>query len=256
MELTAESYMLMAMVLAVAAVLQGAAGFAFGLFAVPMLLVIGMMPEQAIPMVAACAMSQSMLGVWLLRRSVQWKLLAKVLPFALLTLPLGVWVLAQVAALEGGIIRQIFGCIVLVVLLLQWLWRVQPRDEVHTGWGMLAMATAGVTTGVAGMAGPPTAMWVTAYRWSSSQMRATMWAVFAVLTPPNVFFLSQRFGPVVEQSLWQGAVFVPMVLVATLPGIWLGNRMGMKAMRRVALTTLVSVATYTLVQPIFWPGLG
>lgn len=255
MEMTLTIYLQVGLVLATAAVIQGAAGFAFGLFAMPLLLFIGLAPAQAIAMVAASATCQAAMGVWALRRDVAWSVLAKVAPVAVLTVPVGVWLLEKMSAMDQSVVRQIFGAIVLAVLATQWLLRVQPREHVPLGWGWLAMAGAGLGTGIAGMASPATVPWVTAHQWPSQRIRGTMWVVFLVVTPPNALFLYHRFGPSIGEALWQGGVFLPAVMLATLPGIWLGNRLGTVAMRRVALALLLAVGIYAIAQPLLWPGL-
>lgn len=256
MELTATLYMHVALVLAVAAIIQGAAGFAFGLFATPMLLVAGLLPEQAVVLVSLCVMVQAALGLWSLRREVDWRKLRWLVPAAIAGQPLGVWVLGLVAELDPSQVRQVFGIILLVVLLVQWLLRFEPRETLHPGWGVFAMGSAGFSGALAAMPGPPVALWATAHRWPGTKVRVMMWAIILGMMPTNLLLLRFRFGAEVSGTLGLGLLFVPVVLIATLPGLWIGNRLGVAAVRKLATFLLLAIALYAILQPIILPQLG
>lgn len=256
MELTAALYIQVALVLSAAAVIQGAAGFAFGLFATPMLLIAGLMPEQAVVLVSLCVMAQAALGVWSLRREVDWRMLAWLAPVAMAGQPLGAWVLGLLAQLESAQVRQVFGIILFCVLGVQWLLRVEPREKLAAGWTAFAMAATGFSAALAAMPGPPVALWATAHRWAGTKARVMMWAVILAVMPTNLFFLYSRFGADVPETLTLGLLFIPVVLAAAIPGLWIGNRLGRVAVRRLAIALLLATATYSLLQPILLPQLG
>ena len=67
--------------------LQSAVGFAFGLFAVPMMLWLGLDPQEVVAIVLGAAFLQTASGVYHLRRHVPWRRI--VLPFlsSAVTLP-------------------------------------------------------------------------------------------------------------------------------------------------------------------------
>ena len=69
-----ERYILMALVLAGGGALQSAAGFGSALFSVTLLLLLGLAPYEAIPIVTVATTVQGLTGVWHHRREVPWRL--------------------------------------------------------------------------------------------------------------------------------------------------------------------------------------
>jgi uncharacterized membrane protein YfcA len=101
------------------------------------------------------------------------------------------------------------------------------------------------------MAGPPIVLWAMTHEWSSQRTRATLWAIFLIKTPLIIFFLYQRFGPVVLQSALLALAMVPAVLLGTIPGIWIGNRLPKRWLRRLALALIVLLGLYMVAEPLW-----
>jgi hypothetical protein len=112
------------------------------------------------------------------------------------------------------------------------------------------MLSGGLPAGLCGMAGPPIVLWAMSHRWSSQRIRATLWAIFLTMTPLGIFFLYQRFKSVVLQSALLALAMTPAVLLGTLPGMWIGNRIPQPWLRRIGVALLVVLATYMICQPL------
>jgi hypothetical protein len=238
------------LILAAGGMLQSAAGFGYALLSVTLLLLLGLQPYQAIPIVTLATTVQSLTGVWCQRRDVAWAEVGKSLLVVLVSVPLGVWLLGQITLLSPPQIRQVFGGIVLAIVIVYVCWQPQPRDRVHPAWTVVAMFSGGVLAGLCGMAGPPIVLWALSHRWSSQRTRATLWAIFLGMTPLGLFFLWYRFGPVVLQSALLAVCMIPAVLLGTLPGIWIGNRIPQSMLRWIAIGLLVLIAGYAVCQPL------
>jgi uncharacterized membrane protein YfcA len=204
-----------AIVLVLGSALQSAAGFGFGMFAIPLLIMFGAESYEAIAMISMCGTVQTVIGVYALRRHVHW------------------W---QV--------------IVLCAVLAQWLWRVRPRDHLHRGWGIGATTLCGYMSGLAGMGGPPVVMWVMAHRWSNQRSRATLWSLFTGLTPFQFFFLTRQFGEDVLYAYRDGAMLSPVMLLGILPGLWIGHRIPKPLLRQISYTILLLISLYAIGQPL------
>lgn len=243
-------YILVGAILFVGSVIQSAAGFAFALFAVPLLVLMGLPAAEAIAMVAVCATMQAGLGAFKLRREPAWRTLAWMIPIAVAFQPVGAWVQSLLAERGPAIVKQTFGGVLLAVMVVQWTLRPQPRDQVHAGWAVLAMVCSGLMSGLAGMSGPPIVLWVMAHRWPTSRVRATLWASFVVLAPTNIAFQAQRFGPDVWRAALLAIAYLPVVWLGMLPGMWIGARIPTPLMRKIAFGLLVLIALGLIAEPL------
>jgi uncharacterized protein len=248
-----DTFLIAAAVLCMASVLQSMVGFAFGLFAIPLLLLIGLEPEQAIAMVAAAVVAQTGFGVYRHRREADWGAIAPFVVVGMIGTPLGVMLLAILK--EHGTpeqIRAFFGVIVFGVLVVQILLRIRPRDHLHWRWGALAFALGGLIGGMAGIGGPPIVFWVMAHRWSSGRSRAVLWASFLAFTPVKLAVLALEFGPDVLIAAALGLATFPLVMLAAIPGLWLGARISMSLLRRIAFVLIAITAFRAMASP--WLG--
>jgi hypothetical protein len=249
-------YLVIALILAAGGALQSAAGFGYALLSVTLLLLTGMPPYQAIPLVTTATTVQCLTGVWHHRQYVPWHMVLLATLLVLATIPIGVWLLGQMTVLSKTQVRQIFGAVVVVVVLVYALWRPRPRERIHPAWTGAAMFSGGLLGGLCGMAGPPIVLWAMTHQWNSQKTRATLWAIFLLKTPLILVFLYLRFGTVVLQSAALALAMVPAVLLGTIPGIWMGNRLPKPALRRVAFSLLVLLGLYMICQPLLEPLLG
>jgi uncharacterized membrane protein YfcA len=235
-----------AVVLALGSMLQSASGFGFGLFTIPLLILLGCRSYEAIVMVAVGAAAQALVGVIVLRRHVRWKRILVLIALACAAQPFGVAVLGVLAEQDRSTVRRVFGAIVLFAVLLQLTFRVKPRDRLHPSVMVGAMLASGFMGGLSGMGGPPAVLWVMAHRWSNPESRATLWAFFGGTTPVQLTLLWREFGPPVVDAAGLGLAFVPATLVGMLPGLWIGHRIPKPRLRTISTIILVIIALYAL----------
>ncbi len=245
-----QQHLLVIVTLALGGVLQGMMGFGFGLFTVPVLLYMGMKPHEAVMIMAIGSLSQSTFGVRHMRADVRWRKL--VLPAAVLmvTVPVGVWLLGHVSAMDKTRYRQLFGCLLLCVLALMWLVRVKPRPHLHFSWAVLAATTSGIVGGLSGMGGPPMVLWVTAHTWTNRQIRSALLFQFVCFNPIQICALWLRFGSAVTNAMLLALVCVPVVLLGSAVGLRLGHRLPEYVLRRVMMGLLTVIAAIGLLGPL------
>jgi len=233
-------------------ILQGTIGFAFGLFAIPLLIIVGLEPYLAISFVGTCALSQAAVGLSRHHKEIEWKQIVWMVSICIAIQPIGVYLLWVITdTLNDGQVRQIFGVILTVFLTAQLLIRPKPREKLHPGWGATAMACSGLLSGMTGMSGPPIVFWVIAHKWSNIKSRATFWAFFVFLIPTNLIFQSLQFGTGVWKASGMAVLFVPVMLLGTLPALWLGKRIPIRVLRGVSIVILFLIAAYAIGQPLF-----
>ena len=115
------------------------------------------------------------MGARKLRAAVPWRLALTATAFRLASLIVGLFVLKKLVVLSPEYIKMVVGGILCVVVVFQFLWRVQPAEAVHWFWGGLAFIASGLLAGVCGMGGPPLVLWALAHKWSAE--RTTMTAL-------------------------------------------------------------------------------
>ena len=230
--------------------LQSAVGFGFGLFVVPLLLLItDLAIYNTIGLMAAAGLTQSAVSVFHLRRHIDWKALLPLMVVGIIGLQLGVWLQHALAGLDKTSVRQIVGAIQLATLLAFLLMKVEPQDRIHVLWGIAALLLGGVIAGCAGMGGPFIVLWVAAHRWSSFKMRATILALIASMIPFQIGFLTWQFGTQVLQFTLIGFLYLPLVLAGTAVGLWIGGRIPTKQLRQLMIGILFLVAGISILQP-------
>lgn len=231
--------------------LQSAAGFGFGIFAIPLLILLGMAPYEAIAAISVCGGVQTLVGLYSLRREIQWRLVILVTCLAGVMVPIGVWTLELIILhISEGRIRQIFGFIILGAVAIQWFGHVQPRDRLHWGWMAGVFPLSGFMCGVSGMGGPPVVMWVMAHTWSSRRSRAMIWAYFTALTPISQLFLYREFGMEAVKAAGVGLAVSPIMLLGVIPGLRLGRKISKPALRITSYVILLMLSIYAICQPL------
>ncbi|MHC4612804.1 MAG: TSUP family transporter [Planctomycetota bacterium] len=236
-------------VLALGSMIQSASGFGFGLFTIPLLILIGYRSYEAIVMVSVAAAAHALVGAIVLRRHVCWRRVLAMIALACATQPLGVAVLGVLAEQDRATVRRVFGAIVLLAVLLQVACRVKPRDRLHPGFMVGAMLASGFMGGLSGMGGPPAVLWVMAHRWSNPESRATLWVFFGGTMPVQVTLLWREFGAPVVDAVGLGLAFIPATIIGLLPGLWIGHRISKPRLRTISTVILAAIALYALLSP-------
>jgi uncharacterized membrane protein YfcA len=245
-----QTFLAIGLVLWFSSMLQSAVGFAFGLFAVPLMLWLGLHPQDVVALVVGAALFQSAFGVYHLRRHVPWRRIVLPVVSAAVTLPLGVLALSVVAGLETTVVRQLFGLVLL--LLLPLIGRATPKEALHPGWAVLAGASSGLLGGMSGMGGPPLVLWVIAHDWSSHEIRAAILAQIVVRIPIQVALMAFVFGTEILWPMLVGLAFLPVVLVGSAIGLWIGHHISGQVLRRIAVLLLALIGIVSIAAPVLY----
>lgn len=242
---------IVAVILLLCGILQGTVGFAFSLFCVPAMLLVGIRLPEAVMISLLCGTLLRVVTVFVLHESIPWK---KVWPLAIvsaLALPLGVAVLQMLAKIDKGAIRQVFGVLILTAIAVQWACRIKPRHHVHGAWGALAAACSGVLSGVANIGGPPIVMWVHAHDWPNETIRGTTLAVTLPMVPIQFALFLRAFGTSVFPPPAPAALWLAMALAGGMLGLSLGKRLPVPQLRIAAYGLLLLLCAAAIIEPMF-----
>jgi uncharacterized protein len=165
------------------------------------------------------------LAVRLVGQEVQWRLVVKLLPPALIGVVAG-WILLD--RLDESALRPTVGAIILTLTVIQTLrlWRPHLFQRFpHSRWFAWSLGIlAGVTTMMANAAGPVIALYLLAISLPKYQLIATSAWFFLVLNCIKVPF-SYQLGLIDSSSLALNAVFAPAVLAGLLIGRFIVRRL-------------------------------
>ncbi len=238
-----------ALIIASGAALQSVAGFGFGMFAIPLLMLQGRASFEAVAIILVCGAVQTVVALWAHRREVLWKEAAWMTLVASIFVPVGVWTLGRLSEWEPAHVRQVFGVVILLGVLVQWWLRPALRAQFPLWVGLLALSIGGFLSGLCGMGGPPIVLWVMAHDWSNIRSRSTLWALWTGLTPVQLGFLYLEFGAPTLEAIGTGLALSPLGFAGILPGLLLGTRISIERLRVLSYLILLLIAVYAIVQP-------
>lgn len=251
MELTVFQYVAAGLILLAGSVLQGMVGFASGLFGVPLLLMSGFTLPQSVTMVLLAAVVQTVAGSYQLRREIVLREVWRPSLIRLAALPLGIGTLWLFRSLDQQFVKQLVGVLLLLIVVVQGLWRVGPKDTLHPAWEWIAFASSGYMLGLCGMGGPPMALWVMAHDWTTARSRAFLFFVLMTGMLPQSLLLLWLFGSEVMEAGVLGLLGIPLVAAGTVLGLYLGQGLPRARWRGVTYVVLTLIALSAIVSP-FW----
>jgi len=176
-------------------------------------------------------------------RAADWRLLRRLLPWAVAGIAVGAFLLGQV---DDRALRLIMGALVVVLLLLH-EWRKRRAGE-PSAWldsprvGHAVGAVGGVTTMMANAAGPVMALYFLAMRLPKREFIGTAAWFFLMVNLIKVPF-SAGLGLITGPSLLLNLQLVPLVLAGAALGIWLSGRLDQARFERIVeiLTALAAI---------------
>jgi uncharacterized membrane protein YfcA len=205
----------------VAATLQGAAGFGFGLLALPAFMVI-LDSTDAVPLVIILSLVLSAGLAAKIRHEVHRPLLERFLGGTVLGLPLGLFAFQR----AGGdqLMVVVSGVVLAFVAFLVFQGKVRApatSDPSFRGWTAGCVgAMGGAMTMALGMPGPPIVLYLTRLGVRKDTLRATTLAFSAVSYSASLILQSAVVG--VGREVWgSAAILVPVAL----GGGWIGNQL-------------------------------
>ena len=242
-----------AVVLFLASALQSAIGFAFVLFALPFALWLGLPLSHAVVMILLSVLVQVSVGAFQLRQSIRWGSVFFATALRYLALPLGLFVLYHLDAQDPDVVKQVVGLLVLISLAITILGRVEPRESLHKGWGVLAFSASGFLQGIAAVGGPPLVLWVMAHKWSNEETRSFLFACFLLSIPFQIAIIWATFGDQILGPLGTGLLLSPLVALGSAWGVRLGNQISKPLLRTISYAILALAALFSVLAPWILP---
>ena len=220
------------------------AGFGFALAGVPLLANL-MPPAQAVPLVLILEMFSGAQLVPTIWHEVDWSALKLLLIAALVTTPMGVWLLAVV---PEDTMRLIMSVIVLVAAaILGSGWRAPGSGGSKMALSMGAIA--GILNGSSAMCGPPVLFYFLARGIPAVNTRASM-LMFFLMVGFLALMSSVVGGLVGSETLVITAVCLPALIASTIVGRRMFRRSRDGTYRTVAIGLLGVIGVATLIRTL------
>jgi uncharacterized membrane protein YfcA len=195
-------------------------------------------------------------AVWWYRQHTQWKRLVELIPWVLVGMALGAFVLWRLGEMHTSrdLLEPIIGTLVLVMLAIHLLrQRWGERLSPHSPVGIASTGTAaGFATTVSNAAGPIMGIYLTSLRLPKEQFMGTSaWYYFAVnLSKLPVFIVLSLINPekpiITVRSLLFNVTAIPVIVAGVYVGRWLLPRIPQKLFDEVVLI-LAAIAAVKLI---------
>ncbi|MHC4927423.1 MAG: sulfite exporter TauE/SafE family protein [Planctomycetota bacterium] len=181
------------------------------------------------------------------RRHGEWKHLMKLLPWALVGVGIGFFVLKMI---DSEQLKPVIGAIVLVMLGLRFQTLLgKDKDSDHVSHNRLFAATmgtaAGVTTMMANAAGPVMTLYLLSMGFDKKKFIGTAAWFFFIVNWIKVPLMG-GLGMITLESLKLDLVAFPAVAVGAFAGIWLLKRIPQKLFNMIALALAAAAAVKLL----------
>lgn len=249
MAFTPASWLYIGGVLFFCSSVQSTVGFAFSLFGLPLLLLLGLPLPETVALTTIASVLQRIFTVYSLRAHVNWRELLPMITIAALSLPLGTWLLRLLSTQSRTTAQQVIGGIIMLALLVQAVIRVAPRSRVPAGWGYLASMLSGILNGFGNIGGPPLVLWMHAHAWPNEKLRVTALAITLPLVPFQLVLLVLTFGGSVAKSIPVALTLLPLVFAGGMLGLWVGKKIHVPVLRTLAYLLLGLIAAYAMLKP-------
>jgi uncharacterized membrane protein YfcA len=242
-------YLLVSLIILASSVVQGAVGFASGLFGTPLLMMAGLTLPDAVAVSLVAGAFQNCIAAWQLRREIDYRRAIKPMLIRFALLPLGVLVLYIVGKQGNDLASQLVGAIILAIVAVQQALQVPPQPQLHPAWEWLAFGLGGFLLGLCGMGGPPMMLWALSHDWPMNRTRAFMYFIFVTGLVPHGVLLWWTFGSSILGSMLLGVALFPAVLIGLYLGLALSRVLSDRVLRRLSIAVLVLIAVSAIVSP-------
>lgn len=202
-------------ILFMAGILQGTAGFGYGLIGVGVLGRIMPIPEVS-ALIALSSLITNMIMLWKLWPHFRWDKTGPILTCTMIGSPIGVFFLV---IMDPGFLRWILAGFLMIAALYNLAPHLAKRPW-HPVWlGVPCGLLSGILNGTFGTGGPPLIAYFSSQGMSRFRFSATLQLIFVCSNLPRMFELIRR-GMLVGDVLWLSLLSMPLSIV----GIFVGMR--------------------------------
>ena len=234
----------------ISGVVHGAIGFAVALISIPIFLVSGLSLAESIFITLLISMVQNLMGLSQTWSQLDVPKLSWLALLRVIAIPFGFLLMSYIAGLGKDVLQQVFGIVLLLLVMLQFFVKLQPKPKLHSGWSVSAMLTSGFAQGSIGIPGPPLAFWVMAHDWNPMRARGTLFFLFATGVVPHflLLFWATELSSL-QRVLLISIAGLPLSIAGTWTGLWIGKKISATLLRQIIMGTLVLLSLKLILFP-------
>lgn len=213
---------------------NGLTGFGTAMAAMPLWLMVAP-PIVVAQISAACGAAGQLQTIRAIWHAVTWRHVAPICVAGLAGMPVGLWLLPQVAA---GSFKLGFGTLLVVYCLFMLLANGRVRlTKRRPALDLTIGFAGGITGGLAGLSGAFPTMWATVQGWSKGEKRALI-QMFNLAILSSMLVGSAVVGLLTLDVLRAVMIALPGTIVGSQIGSWLYRRLDEKRFDRIVLAVL------------------
>ncbi len=222
---------------------QGVVGFAFGMVSMALSTIL-LDARTASILIAPLALTNISIVLWSVRRAFRWQNTGSMMIGMVMGQPLGLVVLL------GGSVDMVRTLIALMLIYTgaSRLYHHHNNTELKplSRWvGFVAGITGGVLGGATNIGGPPVIAYSVRQPWSPEAFKAGLLSTFVVGTLVKVTILLVH-GALSEPLLLSAGALIPGVIIGSLLGIRLFNRIDAERFARLVAVLVVLLGVWLL----------
>jgi len=218
-----EFYFIVFAIILFAAVIQGAAGFGFGLVAVSLLSMFVNIKDASLILL----LSGIALNLFIFSRLYKEFCFDQIIPIfisSLVCVPIGVYILEKA---DCSVLKYMLG-VILILMVIQRLTPALKEHKWHPYWlGIPCGICTGILAGSLGAAGPPVVAFVASQKFKKFHYSACVQFIFVNCCFVRLFFVIEK-GLMTKQILITGAVGVLFVIIGAFIGLKIMKKMSEK----------------------------
>lgn len=176
-------------------------------------------------MIALC----DLMAVAWYRRGADWRLILRLLPWALVGLAVGSTILYFLPANDDTLMRRLIGAIVLGLAIVSFIKNRMNPDKIPTGVGSAAFfgILLGTTTQLANAAGPVSSIYLLSMKFDKARYMGTAAWFFLIVNWIKVPIFAWE-GRITMQSVWIDLSLIPVMVIGAVLGILLFRKIPQK----------------------------
>lgn len=177
------------------------------------------------------------------RRSADWRIILRLLPWSLLGLGIGWWILGYIPPENNGAMKLLIGWIVIGLLILNFVRKRLDPEKIPSGIIPSAFygSLMGSTTMLANAAGPVSAIYLLSMKLPKEQyMGSGAWLFLIVnwIKVPMFWYQGRITREVLLADLWM----IPLLVAGGFLGIVLFKRLPQKLFENIVMVLVVAAA--------------